>query len=321
MYHQPVLLTETIAGLVNNLDGIYVDVTFGGGGHAREILNTISTKGKLAGFDQDQDAAKNAIDDPRFQFVQSNFKHLKKYLQFYKAYPVDGILADLGVSSYQFDKPERGFSYRFNEALDMRMDRSKGTTAAEIINTYPNQKLAKLLFAYGEVQNAHKIAALIEKARQNEPVETTGRLAEVLAPALPKGKENKVLSQIFQALRIEVNAEMEALQSLLEQSIDALNTGGRIAIISYHSLEDRMVKNFFKTGNVEGKLHKDFYGNPLTPFKLITKKAIVPTEEEIEANPRGRSAKLRIAEKHEGAKARRHEGAKARRHESTKASI
>jgi len=297
MYHQPVLRHETIAGLVNNHDGIYVDVTFGGGGHAREILNKLSTNGRLLGFDQDKDAAKNALQDPRFQFVQSNFKHLKKFMQFYKAYPADGILGDLGVSSYQFDEPTRGFSYRFDESLDMRMDRNKETTAADIINTYPSQKLAKLLFAFGEVQNAHKIAALIEKARQIAPIQTTGNLVEIITPVLPKGKENKVLSQIFQALRIEVNAEMEALQALLEQSVDALNTGGRIAIISYHSLEDRLVKNFFKTGNVEGKLHKDFYGNPLTPFKLITKKAIIPTEQEIEQNPRARSAKLRIAEK------------------------
>ncbi|MCL2435954.1 MAG: 16S rRNA (cytosine(1402)-N(4))-methyltransferase RsmH [Lentimicrobiaceae bacterium] len=297
MYHQPVLLLETIAGLVTNPEGIYVDVTFGGGGHAREILNRLSQNGRLLGFDQDKDAAKNAPEDSRFQFVQSNFKHLKKFLQFYKAYPVDGILGDLGVSSHQFDEATRGFSYRFDEALDMRMDRSKGITAAEIVNTYPSQKLAKLLFAFGEVQNAHKIAALIEKARQANPIQTTGKLAEAVAPMLPKGKENKVLSQIFQALRIEVNAEIEALQSLLEQSVEALHPKGKIAIISYHSLEDRLVKNFFKTGNIEGKLHKDFYGNQLTPFKLITKKAIIPTEEEIGENPRARSAKLRIAEK------------------------
>jgi 16S rRNA (cytosine1402-N4)-methyltransferase len=296
MYHQPVLLQETIAGLIDNHDGVYVDVTYGGGGHSRELLNQLSSNGKLLGFDQDKDAAQNALQDPRFQFVQSNFKHLKKYLQFYKAYPVDGILADLGVSSYQFDMPSRGFSYRFDEQLDMRMDATKGTTAADIVNTYPCQKLAKLLFAFGEVQNAHKVAALIEKARQTNPIQTTGQLAEALSPFLPKGKENKLLSQIFQALRIEVNAEIEVLQSLLEQSVDALKSGGRIAIISYHSLEDRLVKNFFKTGNAEGTLHKDFYGNPLTPFKLITKKAIIPTPQEIEQNPRARSAKLRIAE-------------------------
>jgi 16S rRNA (cytosine1402-N4)-methyltransferase len=297
MYHQPVLLQETIAGLINNLDGVYVDVTFGGGGHSREILNQLSPNGKLIGFDQDKDAAKNAAQDTRFQFVQANFKHLKKYLQFYKAYPVDGILADLGVSSHQFDEPSRGFSYRFDEQLDMRMDTSKGTTAAEIVNSYPNQKLAKLLFAFGEVQNAHKIAALIENARQTSPIQTTGQLAEALSPLLPKGRENKLLSQIFQALRIEVNAEMEVLQSFLEQSVDALKMGGRIAIISYHSLEDRLVKNFFKTGNAEGKLHKDFYGNPLTPFKLITKKATTPTPQEIKQNPRVRSAKLKKKKK------------------------
>jgi len=297
MYHQPVLLPETIAGLVTNPDGVYVDVTYGGGGHSREILNNLSPKGRLLGFDQDKDAAKNALQDPRFQFVLSNFKHLKKFLQFYKAYPVDGILADLGVSSHQFDEPKRGFSYRFDELLDMRMDTGKGITAAEIVNTYPAQKLAKLLFALGEVQNAHKIAARIEKTRQLNPIQTTGQLTEIVTPLLPKGKENKLLSQIFQALRIEVNAEIEALQSLLEQSVEALNAGGRIAIISYHSLEDRLVKNLLKTGNTEGKLHKDFYGNPLTPFKRISKKAIIPTDEEIEQNPRARSAKLRIAEK------------------------
>jgi len=297
MYHRPVLLPETITGLITNPDGVYVDVTYGGGGHSREILNKLSAKGRLFGFDQDKDAAANAIQDIRFQFVNSNFKHLKKFLQFYKAYPVDGILGDLGVSSHQFDEPSRGFSYRFDEPLDMRMDTGKGSTAAEIVNTYPSQKLAKLLFAFGEVQNAHKIAALIEKTRQNHPIQTTGQLAEAVAPFLPKGKENKTLSQIFQALRIEVNAEIEVLQSLLEQSIETLKPGGRIAIISYHSLEDRLVKNFLKTGNTEGNLHKDFYGNPLTPFNLITKKAIIPSEEEIEQNPRARSAKLRIAER------------------------
>jgi len=297
MYHQPVLLHETITGLVTNTDGVYVDVTFGGGGHSRELLKKLAASARLIGFDQDADAEKNSIQDPRFQFVKSNFKHLKKFLQFYKACPVDGILGDLGVSSHQFDEPARGFSYRFSEALDMRMDRSKGVTAAEIVNAYPNQRLAKLLFAFGEVHNAHKIAALIEKARQINPIETTGNLAEVVAPILPKGKENKLLAQIFQALRIEVNEEIEVLQSFLEQTIAALKPKGRIAIISYHSLEDRLVKNFFKTGNVEGTLHKDFYGNPLTPFTLITKKAIIPTKQEMEQNPRARSAKLRIAEK------------------------
>jgi 16S rRNA (cytosine1402-N4)-methyltransferase len=297
MYHQPVLLQETIAGLISNRDGVYVDVTFGGGSHSREILNQLSENGKLLGFDQDKDAAVNILQDTRFQFVQANFKHLKKYLQFYKASPVDGILGDLGVSSHQFDEPSRGFSYRFDEQLDMRMDASKGITATDIINTYTAQKLAKLLFAFGEVQNAHKIAARIEKARLEKPIETTGKLVEIVKPLLPKGYENKLFSQIFQALRIEVNAEIETLKSLLEQSVDVLKQGGRMAIISYHSLEDRLVKNFFKTGNTEGKLHKDFYGNPLTPFKLITKKVIIPTEQEIEQNPRARSAKLRIAEK------------------------
>lgn len=297
MYHNPVLLNETVSGAVSNPDGTYVDVTFGGGGHSREILNRLSNNGRLLGFDQDEDAQNNSFDDPRFQFVPYNFKYLKKFLQFYKAYPVDGILADLGVSSYQFDTPERGFSHRFDDLLDMRMNKSRGISAADVINTYPAQKLAKMFFAFGEVNNAHKLASLIEKARESKPIETTGQLCDILSPVLPFGKENKTLSQVFQAIRIEVNDEMTVLQEFLEQTVDALKVGGHIAIISYHSLEDRMVKNFFKTGNIEGKLDKDFFGNPLTPFKLITRKAIIPSDDEIALNPRARSAKLRIAEK------------------------
>ena len=297
MYHNPVLLHETVSGAVSNPDGTYVDVTFGGGGHSREILKRLSNQGRLLGFDQDEDAQKNSLDDPRFQFVPYNFKYLKKFLQFYKAYPVDGILADLGVSSYQFDTPERGFSHRFDDLLDMRMNKSRGISAADIINTYPAQKLAKMFFAYGEVNNAHKLAALIEKGRETKAIETTGQLCDILAPILPFGKENKTLSQVFQAIRIEVNDEMSVLQEFLEQTVDALKVGGQIAIISYHSLEDRMVKNFLKTGNIEGKLEKDFFGNPQTPFKLITRKAIIPSDDEIALNPRARSAKLRIAEK------------------------
>lgn len=297
MYHNPVLLHETVSGAVSNPDGTYVDVTFGGGGHSREILKRLSNQGRLLGFDQDEDAQKNSLDDPRFQFVPYNFKYLKKFLQFYKAYPVDGILADLGVSSYQFDTPERGFSHRFDDLLDMRMNKSRGISAADIINTYPAQKLAKMFFAYGEVNNAHKLAALIEKGRETKAIETTGQLCDILAPILPFGKENKTLSQVFQAIRIEVNDEMSVLQEFLEQTVDALNVGGHIAIISYHSLEDRMVKNFLKTGNIEGKLEKDFFGNPQTPFKLITRKAIIPSDDEIALNPRARSAKLRIAQK------------------------
>jgi 16S rRNA (cytosine1402-N4)-methyltransferase len=297
MYHNPVLLHETVSGAVLRPNGVYVDVTFGGGGHSQEMLNRLNEEGRLFGFDQDEDAQNNIIHDPRFQFIPYNFKYLKKFLQFYKAYPVDGILADLGVSSYQFDTPERGFSHRFDDRLDMRMNRNKGVSATDIINTYSAQKLAKMFYLYGEVNHAHKLASLIEKARETKAIETTGQLCEVLAPVLPYGKENKTLSQVFQAIRIEVNEEMEALQCFLEQTLEALKPGGRISIISYHSLEDRMVKNFFKTGNIEGKLEKDFFGNPLTPFKLITRKALIPKEEEIAINSRARSAKLRIAEK------------------------
>ncbi|MBP1672318.1 MAG: mraW [Bacteroidetes bacterium] len=297
MYHVPVLLNETVSGAVTRPDGVYVDVTYGGGGHSQEMLNRLNEEGKLFGFDQDEDAQNNIIHDPRFQFIPYNFKYLKKFLQFYKAYPVDGILADLGVSSYQFDTPERGFSHRFDDRLDMRMNRSRGVSAADVVNTYAAQKLAKMFYLYGEVNNGYKLATLIEKAREIKSIDTTGQLCEVLAPALPFGKENKTLSQVFQAIRIEVNEEMEALQSFLEQTVDALKPGGRIAVISYHSLEDRMVKNFLKTGNVEGKLEKDFFGNPLTPFKLIARKAITPSAEEIAINSRARSAKLRIAEK------------------------
>lgn len=297
MYHNPVLLSETVTGAVTSPDGTYVDVTFGGGGHSREMLARLNENGRLLGFDQDEDAQQNIIVDPRFQFIPYNFKYLKKFLQFYKAYPVDGILADLGVSSYQFDTPHRGFSHRFDDTLDMRMNNSKGFSAADVVNTYPAQKLAKMFYTYGEVNQAYKLALLIEKAREIAPINTTGQLCEALNPALPFGKENKTLSQVFQAIRIEVNEEMDALKDFLSQSIDALKVGGRIAIISYHSLEDRLVKNFFKTGNFEGDLQKDFFGNPITPFKLISKKAIIPSEAEIAINSRARSAKLRIAEK------------------------
>jgi 16S rRNA (cytosine1402-N4)-methyltransferase len=297
MYHNPVLLNETVTGAVTRLDGVYADVTFGGGGHAREILNRLNENGKLFGFDQDEDAKQNIIDDPRFQFIASNFKYLKKFLQFYKAYPLDGILADLGVSSYQFDTPQRGFSHRFDDTLDMRMNNTKGLSAADVVNTYPIQRLAKMFYNYGEVTNSYKLAILIEKARETKPIETTGELCKILSTVLPFGKENKTLSQVFQAIRIEVNEEIEALQEFLTQSIDALKPGGRIAIISYHSLEDRLVKNFLKTGNLDGTLNKDFFGNPITPFKLISRKAIIPSENEIASNSRARSAKLRIAER------------------------
>lgn len=296
MYHNPVLLEASVEGLVQNVSGTYVDVTFGGGGHSRRILEKLGEEGRLVAFDQDPDSAANVPADSRFQFVPSNFSHLKKFLQYYNAYPVDGILADLGVSSHQFDTAERGFSHRMEGSLDMRMNSSNGLTAYQIVNEYPVERLTNIFRQYGELVEARQIALLIEKNRAQK-INTTTELAEVVAPALPRGKENKVLSQIFQALRIEVNHELEVLQELLMQSAEALKTGGRLVVISYHSLEDRLVKNFMKSGNFEGKVVKDFYGNPLCPFTLVTRKPIVPDEQEIEENSRARSAKLRIAEK------------------------
>lgn len=297
MYHNPVLLIPTVSALVTNPDGIYVDVTFGGGGHSREILNRLSDKGRLLAFDQDSDAQNNLIEDERFQFIPYNFQYLKKFLQFYKSYPVDGILADLGVSSHQFNEAERGFSYRFDAQLDMRMNTRKGISAIEVVNNYSLQQLTSLLGEYGELNNARKIAFSIVKYRELHQISTTGELMEALNPILPHGKENKIASQIFQAIRIEVNQEIAVLKEFLTQTADALKPKGRIAIIAYHSLEDRLVKNYLKTGNIQGELEKDFYGNPLTPFQLITRKAIQPSEAEIVQNSRARSAKLRIAEK------------------------
>lgn len=297
MYHKPVLLVPSVSALVTSPQGIYVDVTFGGGGHSREILSRLAPEGRLLAFDQDPDAAKNVIQDSRFQFIPYNFEHLKKFLQFYKAYPVDGILADLGVSSHQFDTPERGFSHRFNDNLDMRMNRNKGISAAELLASYPPHQLTKILGEYGEVQQPQRIVNLIIKYREEKEIITTGDLVEAVKPALSHGKENKILSQIFQAIRIEVNHEIGVLKEFLSQTTEALKPGGILSIISYHSLEDRLVKNFMKTGNFEGELEKDFYGNPLTPFTTITRKAIIPNDEEIATNSRSRSAKLRIAQK------------------------
>ena len=296
MYHNPVLLQTSIDGLNIRPDGTYVDVTFGGGGHSARILEQLNENGRLIAFDQDPDAARNTLQDNRFQFVPYNFCHLKKFLQYYQAYPVDAILADLGVSSFQFDTPERGFSHRFDGELDMRMNRNKGLSAAQIINEYPVQKLADIFRQYGELPNARQIALHIDKARETK-ITSTAQLVDILTPLLPHNKENKTLSQIFQALRIEVNSELDVLRDFLSQTADALKPGGRLAIISYHSLEDRLVKSFMKSGNFDGNIEKDFYGNPLTPFNLITRKAIVPDEKEIAENPRARSAKLRIAEK------------------------
>ena len=294
MYHSPVLLHPSVEGMITNPDGVYVDVTFGGGGHSSLILQLLSEKGRLIAFDQDPDAAANVPQDPRFQFVPSNFSNLKKFLQYYNGCPADGILADLGVSSHQFDTPERGFSHRFEGVLDMRMNSTRGLTAADIVNQYPVAALADLFYKYGELANARQIAARIEASRET-PIRTTADLVNVLTPLLPHGKENKTLSQVFQALRIEVNDEMAVLRSLLTQATEVLKPGGRLAVISYHSLEDRLVKNFMKAGNFEGNIEKDFYGNPLTPFEPVTRKAVVPDDGEIGENPRARSAKLRIA--------------------------
>lgn len=296
-YHNPVLLQTCIDNLITNPSGTYVDVTFGGGGHSRAILNTLDSGGKLLAFDQDEDSHANLIDDERFQFVPSNFKNLTRFLQYHRAYPVDGILADLGISSHQIDTAERGFSYSKDGILDMRMNTQAGISAREIINEWDEQQLSRIFFTYGELREGRQLARQIIKKRAEQSIDTTLQLSEVLKACLPKGKENKYLSKIFQALRIEVNKEMEVLESFLTQTTAALKPGGRLVIISYHSLEDRLVKNFMRSGNLNGEIEKDFFGNPLTPFKLISRKAIIPDEEEIMTNPRARSAKLRIAEK------------------------
>lgn len=297
MYHNPVMLSECIEGLNLNPEGIYVDVTFGGGGHSRAILERLTT-GHLYAFDQDEDAAQNAFDDERFTFIPQNFKYFKNFIQLYTGgRQIDGIIADLGVSSHQFDTPEKGFSTRFDGELDMRMSQTTPNDAATVVNTYEQAELARILTLYGEVQQAHLVAADIIMARNAEPIETTMQLKAAVQRRLPRGKENKVLAQIFQALRIEVNQEMEALTAFLAQCPDVLKSGGRLVVMSYHSLEDRLVKNFMKTGNAEGKEVKDFFGNLLTPYTIITRKPIVPTDEEIASNGRARSAKLRIAER------------------------
>jgi len=296
-YHNPVLLKECIEGLNIDPAGIYVDVTFGGGGHSREILKHLTT-GKLFAFDQDEDAVKNKINDDRFVLVKQNFKYLKNMLRMYQALPIDGILADLGVSSHQFDIAERGFSIRFDEAkLDMRMDKNVKQTAADILNTSTEEELKNIFKLYGEIDNAGSLARLITHARKEKKMETVGDLKQVIEKVVRKGRENKYYAQVFQALRIEVNKEMEALKELLTQSLEVLKPGGRLVVISYHSLEDRLVKNIMRSGKFEGEVEKDFFGNQLTPFTQITRKPITPSEEEITENNRARSAKLRIAEK------------------------
>ena len=296
MYHIPVLLPESIEALAIKPDGIYVDCTFGGGGHSRAILDRLDHNGRLYGFDRDKDARENVPHDERFTFVRGNFKHIGNFLRYYGITHVDGIIADLGVSSHHFDEAERGFSYRFDGTLDMRMNRNADFTADKLINNYSEDDLADLLYRYGEVRAARRIAAAIVRRRQAAPIRTITELLEVLKPFCTKGKENKELAPIFQAIRIEVNAEMDALKMMLLQSVDLLAKGGRIAVIAYHSIEDRIVKNFLRSGNFEGTLQKDFYGNVVSPFVNVSK-AIVSTADEITANGRARSARLRFAEK------------------------
>lgn len=292
-YHKPVLLKESVDALNIQPDGVYVDVTFGGGGHSREILTRL-TSGKLIAFDQDPEAQKNSIDDPRFKLIPQNFRYMKNWLRLEGFTQVDGILADLGVSSHQFDSAERGFSIRFDASLDMRMDMQRTLTAREVVNTYEAGKLASILRSYGEVENAMKIASAVVAAR---PVETTDELKEAVQKRIPKLKEHKVLAQIFQALRIEVNEELQVLKEFLTQSESVLKPHGRLVVISYHSLEDRLVKDFMKTGNFEGIPEKDFFGNLIRPLTPLTSKPVLPPETEIAANTRARSAKMRIAEK------------------------
>ncbi|MFD0976456.1 16S rRNA (cytosine(1402)-N(4))-methyltransferase RsmH [Salinimicrobium gaetbulicola] len=295
-YHNPVLLKETVDGLDIKPDGVYVDVTFGGGGHSREILSRLGPKGKLFAFDQDKDALENKIDDERFTLINENFRFIKRFLRFYGVRKVDGILGDFGVSSHQFDVAERGFSTRFESKLDMRMNQDSNLSAFEVVNKYEEKQLRDVLFNYGELRNAAKIARVVVSARKDEEIATSERLKEVLQPFLPAGKEHKILAQIYQAIRIEVNQEIEALKEFLLQTEGLLNSGGRISLISYHSLEDRLVKRYIRSGMFEGEPEKDFYGNISVPFKKVGK-LIVPSFEEIKKNNRARSAKLRVAEK------------------------
>lgn len=297
-YHIPVLLKESVNGMNIRPDSICVDVTFGGGGHSREILSRLGDKGHLYSFDQDEDTLANIPEDSRFTFVKSNFRYLKNFLKYYQQETVDAILADLGVSSHHFDDLERGFSFRFEEGdLDMRMNRQSRKTAASVLNEYSEERLADVFYLYGELRQSRQIAAAIVRRRQKLPIVKTTDLLDALSPFVRKEKEKKILAQAFQALRIEVNEEMEALREMLEQSLTVLKSGGRLSVITYHSLEDRLVKNFFKTGNFEGKMEKDFFGNTNTPFRLINNKVTVPDMDEQNRNPRSRSAKLRIVEK------------------------
>lgn len=296
MYHNPVLLKESVEGLNIKSDGLYVDVTYGGGGHSRGILKHLTT-GKLYAFDQDDDAFANRITDEKLILIKQNFRYMKNFLKMYNALPVDGILADLGVSSHQFDEGTRGFSTRFEGVLDMRMDQSGKETAADIINHYEEQALIKIFSEYGEVENSKRLAACIVKERAVKPIKTTEELKQAIISCTPKMKPQQYLAKVFQALRIAVNRELDVLQEFLMQCTEVLKPGGRLAVISYHSLEDRLVKNFIRSGNFEGKVEQDFYGNKLVNFKAVNRQIITPSEAELTDNSRSRSAKLRIAEK------------------------
>jgi 16S rRNA (cytosine1402-N4)-methyltransferase len=292
-----VLLQESVDGLDIKPDGVYVDVTFGGGGHSREILSRLGKNGHLYSFDQDEDAEKNILNDNRFTFVRSNFRYLHNWMRYYGVEQIDGLLADLGVSSHHFDDETRGFSFRFDAPLDMRMNKRSGITAAEILNNYEEERLADIFYIYGELKNARKIATTIIKARNEKAIETTGDLIQVTESLFQREREKKETAKLFQALRIEVNHEMEALKEMLYGAQEVLREGGRLSVITYHSLEDRIVKNIMKAGNAEGKVRQDFFGRTEAPFRQISNKVIVPNEEEQLRNPRSRSAKLRIAER------------------------
>lgn len=309
-YHVPVLLKESVDGLNIQSGGVYVDVTFGGGGHSSEILSRLDEQAHLYSFDQDADAEQNVmrsevgaerrfVDDSRFTFVRSNFRYLKNWMRYYGVESIDGLLADLGVSSHHFDDESRGFSFRFDAQLDMRMNKRAGKTAADIVNEYDEEALANLFYLYGEIKQSRRLAAAVAKARSQQHIATTQDLLRILEPIFKREREKKDLAKVFQALRIEVNHEMDALKEMLKSATELLKPGGRLSVITYHSLEDRIVKNIMKTGNVEGKRIQDFYGRIETPFTLINNKVIVPSENEQQENPRSRSAKLRIAEKNE----------------------
>ena len=297
VYHIPVLLNESIEGMNLKANGIYADMTFGGGGHSKEILRRMGEDCHLYSFDQDEDAEKNIVNDKRFTFVRSNFRYLRNFMRYYGVEQLDGILADLGVSSHHFDDSERGFSFRFDGKLDMRMNKRAGMTAADIVNTYDEEKLADVFYIYGELKNSRKLAATIAKARQQKQITTIGEFLDIIKPLFGREREKKELAKVFQALRIEVNHEMEALKEMLYEATDLLKPGGRLVVITYHSLEDRLVKTLIKAGTIDGKVEQDFYGNVQSPFRAVNNKVIVPTDEEVNQNPRSRSAKLRIAEK------------------------